>query len=458
MLPAEQFIAKIDSSSTMLRAVAHYLRGKDLSGMGFVPSSELLAKAANFPPKRLRQYVYIFGGRREAVVPSKILELTSEGISRWVVGMYPRRKYPAVMVGSSNGALVHLCAAMKIPWLLQTVLVPVRRPRRLHPDELIQDMEAFRAPARRFLKLNPDLQINQMHDPIQDRLMVQQMGYFRVKRLRLGETYERFLKRRLEPGGTILVSECNYSWPMTQVGERHFFQVGGYGGLEPEEYLNGSRRIGEYLRRNKSDRTRWQAPKPDTVRPEAEWGLEPEFLKDLQRFAKENGYRIRRIAYDDPADPSPWVADLYRWWYAKRGMPSSRLFAESFLLLDPWWVLRTGSIPFWKVFNTGRSAQALKNYIRNRGPFDEIYITLFANSIRGIDQTSIEDWAAMLDCARKKKSFVGVDQGSYPFDLGVYFRFHADLKKSMTARLPMPHTPLTLQQVFRRIRGGAGPF
>ena len=41
----------------------------------------------------------------------------------------PDGRYPAVMIGSSNGALTHLAAACGVPWLPQTVLVPVRRPR-----------------------------------------------------------------------------------------------------------------------------------------------------------------------------------------------------------------------------------------------------------------------------------------------------------------------------------------
>ncbi len=447
-MSAEQFIAKIDSATTMLQAVANFLRRKPLAGLGFVPPSRALSVMANLPPRGLRQYVYIFGGRREAALPRQLLQLRAEEVSRWVVRKFPKRPYPAVMIGSSNGALVHLCAALQIPWLPQTVLVPVRRRARINPDEFQDDVEAFREPARRLLDRNPEWQINQMHDPIQDRLMVQQMGYFRIKRLHLGETYERFLTRCLPPGGTLLVAECTYRWPMTQLGPRHLFQVGGYGGLEPTEYLQGSRRVASFLRAQRADRRRWEPPRPDVERPESEWGFEPALLDDLRRIAKRRGYRLQRLVFRDPADASPFVADLYRWWYARRGLPTRRLFAESFLLLEPWWCLRTGSIPFWKVFNTGRSAEALRHYIRRRGPFNEIYLTLFANAIKGIDQTSIREWKAILRQARTRGAFIGVDEDSYPYDLGVYFRFHPDLQETITARLPFP-APLTLAQLNR---------
>lgn len=450
MIPAGRFVAKIDSSSTMLLAIAHFLRGQDLSGLGFVPASAMLARLINLPPTILRQYVYIRGGRQEAVPPEWLRDLRAEALSEWVVRHYPeRRKYPAVMIGSSNGALIHLCAALRIPWLPQTLLVPVRRKKRLDPDELRTDMEAFREPARRFLEQNPELQVNQMHDPIQDRLMIQQMGYFRVKRLRLGEAYERFLIKSLPAGGTVLVADCTYPWSMTQVGPRHFFQVGGYGGLEAAEYLGGGRRVAGYLKRQQSLCRSWACPPADLVKPEAEWGFEPSLMDDLRSLAARRGWRIRRLAFHDPADVSPLIADFYRAWYRERGLPTSRVFAESFLLLDPWWCLRTGSIPFWMVFNTGRSATSLRAYLARRGPFQELYLTLFANSVPGIDQTTIRQWRSLLNQATERGAFIGVDEVSYPYDLGVYFKFHVELQQRIAARLPLPKAlPLSAWERF----------
>ena len=53
--------------------------------------------------------------------------MRAEEIARWAAELYPRRTYPAIALGSSNGALVHLYAALGIPWLPQTVLIPVRQ-------------------------------------------------------------------------------------------------------------------------------------------------------------------------------------------------------------------------------------------------------------------------------------------------------------------------------------------
>ena len=43
----------------------------------------------------------------------------------------------------------------------------------------------------------------------------------------------------------------------------------------------------------------------------------------MLRFARERGYRVRRIVFDEPEALSPLVADLYRWWYRSAGCPAT---------------------------------------------------------------------------------------------------------------------------------------
>jgi glycine hydroxymethyltransferase len=85
----------------------------------------------------------------------------------------------------------------------------------------------------------------------------------------------------------------------------------------------------------------------------------------------EHGYRIRRLVFDEPMSISPLVADLYRWWYAQRRIPASRLFVESFAVVAPWWTLRTGSVPLWMTFNDENSLAGAHAYLDGR-EFDEI--------------------------------------------------------------------------------------
>jgi hypothetical protein len=258
----------------------------------------------------LQEQVYIWSGRSEAIAPRKLAQANAEDISQWITGLYPQRTYPAVAIGSANGALTHLWAALGIPWLPQTFLIPVAR--RLDPDEPMQDFEWAKRWARVLLEHNSDVQLHQLFDPNQDRLMIRRMAYFRIKRLVLGPAYEQFIRRTLMPGGTLVLVECGLKWPTTRVDDRHVFQFGALGGATPQEYHQGGERVAEYLARYRSPRRRWEPPAPDAERPEAEWGFEPRLGEDAERFARDNGFRLRRVRFEQPESASPLVADFYQ--------------------------------------------------------------------------------------------------------------------------------------------------
>jgi hypothetical protein len=442
------YLADFDSASAMLRANARYLEGKDFPRLGTTaPVAAVqrpLAAAVNALPDRLREQIYIFSGAAEGISPARIGEVRAEEIARWAVGSYPQRRYPAVAIGSSNGALTHLWAALGIPWLPQTVLIPVRA--KIPVDDPAADLEMMRAPAHVLLDANPELELHHMHDPAQDRLMIHRMTYFRIKWIRLAEAYETFLRERLLPGATIFVVECQQSWPTTQVGERHYFQFGAVGGPDVDEYFHGSQRVATYLQRYHASRERWEPPTPDAQRPEAEWGYAPALNDDLARLARECGYRVRRVVFEDPHEPSPLVADLYRWWYTQRGLAPNRLIVDSFILMEPFWTLRTGSAPFWMTVNMEPSADALEAYLNAHPPFDEIYLMLFSHGVNSVGLTPIERWKALLGRARRRSDFLGVDTRAYPRDFATFVRYHTSIPDAIAARYPLPG-PLALSQL-----------
>lgn len=449
---APGFVAGFDSASAMTRSLARFLHGQDFRGLGsepawVEPAAIALGRILNAAPRRLQESIYSLSGRGEAIRPRKLRRANVERIAEWAASLYPPRRYPAVLVGSSNGALVHLAAALGIPWLSQTFLVPVARSG-VHPDEPYQDMRWAQEPARSFLEANPDIVLHHMHDPNQDRLMIRRMTYFRFKRLVLGPAYERFLRERLEPGGTIFLAECDLRWPTTAVGERHLFQFGALGGASIEEYFNGGERVADYLARYGSHRRRWEPPAPDGWRPEAEWGFEPLLRCDVEQFAERHGYKVRRIVYHEPEHASPLVADLYAWRNRRRGIEARRLLVESFIVMEPYWALRTGSIPYWMFFNKRPSAELLGNYCEDREPFREIFMMLFSHGVESVGLEPISGWRALLDRATAKGAFVGVDERAYPRDFAVYPGYSAAVRRQVRARYPMP-APLTLADLDR---------
>ncbi|MDZ4870944.1 MAG: hypothetical protein CLLPBCKN_000332 [Chroococcidiopsis cubana SAG 39.79] len=439
-----KYITDLDSATTALRATAKFLHGKELRSGGFAPSlAASITDAVSYLPKELGKNLSTRSGWLSASSPNVVNDVRAETMSQWVVNQYPQRRYPAAVIGSSNGAAVHLCAALGIPWLPQTLLISLRHP--VDPDEPKQELEWAKAPAQQLLAKNPDLCVYQMHDPNQDRLKVPRVTYFRLKRTRLGTQFQQFLQQNLEPGATLFLLECQYSWLSTQVSDRHVFQFGGKGKLAPDDYFQHSQQIADFLQQNGSQHRYWEPPTPDGRLPESEWGFEGALRDDVEQFARQHGFRVRRIVFDFPQDLSPLVADLYRWWYQERGLPSDRLLVESFVYLQPWLALRLGLVPFWTVFNDRMSAERLNNYLDTAKPYDEIYMTLFSNGLKALGQASIEEWQSILSRARTRGQFIGVNQQTYPGDLASYTRHYTDLKK-LEERYPIPES-LTIQQL-----------
>ena len=418
---ATRQIARFDSSPAMLQALAASLRGRPFPRIGNPPGAGLLASGVNLLSDRAREQVYIWSGWNEALPPERLAEVRADSIAGWAAGLYPEGPYPAVAIGSSNGAAAHLWAAMGIPWLPQTFLVPVRRS--LPPDEAGRDLEFGRRWGPALLEANADLSLHHMHDANQDRLMIHRMTYFRVKRRRLGEPYRRFLERNLPSGGTVFVVDCSLRWPTVRISDRHVFQPGAPGGAGPEEYLRGGPRVEDLLRRYGSPRRRWPYPEPDGESPEAEWGFEPALLGDLEALAGERGWFVRRLTFDRPEDLSPLVADLIGWWFRRRDLPDDRLVVPSFILLDPWRTFRAGRVPFWTTFAVEPSAAALERYLGGGGRFRDLRVTLFSHGVESIGLAGPDRWTRIARTGGLRGGFLGVDPSRFPRDFAVFGRF-----------------------------------
>lgn len=454
---APPYIANFDSASAMLRATAAFLRGEDFPGMGTAPPAiEPLADLINKLPQPLQEVVYTVGSGSEGIPAERLGDVSAEAVAQWMVNEYPQRQYPAVAIGSSCGALVNLCAALGIAWLPQTFLIPVKH-LGIHPDEPKQMMEWGMKPAKALLDANPQLQLHHMHDPNQDRLTIQGMSYFRVKRLRMGATYKNFIENSLPPGGTIFLVECQRSWPATKVGDRHIFQFGALGGATEADFFQGGDRVAAYLERYKSHRRQWEPPAPNGEYPEAEWGFEPALREDVEQYARDRGYQVRRIIFKEPEHLSPFVAELYRWWYKQRHILSNRLLVESFVLLEPMWALRTGSVPFWMKFNMQPSLEWLENYLESTAAYDEINLILFSHGVDAVGLPPIQRWRAVFNLARKHGQFIGVEEDKFPRNFSTLIRYYTDLKRNIPSRYPVPG-PLTLEQLDKFITQAGDRF
>ncbi|MFD7069637.1 hypothetical protein ACFV97_20685 [Streptomyces sp. NPDC059913] len=442
-MKASRAVAAFDSSTGMLRALSRFLGGRENPGLGQapgaleIPLSGFLG-ALDRLPVRVREKAYALSGWTGAVPLSSAGAIRSDELAAWVTGHYPRRRYPVIFIGSSNGALTHLAAALDAAWLPQTLLLPMRR-RGVAVDDPRGDLAAVAGAGRELLAANPDLVLHHMHDPNQDRLMIAGMTYFRVKWHRLPGAYRRFVRERLEPGGLLVAVDCTLSWPTTTVDDRYVFQFGAPGDATPEEYRHGGPRVAEFLARYGSPVRSWNPPAADGESPEAEWGFRPTLLDDLAALAEQCGTPLSALRFDTPQRLSPAVADLYRHWYRRLGLPAERLLAESFLLLDPRQALLTGSVPYWTVFPTESSRAGLDAYLDATEPYDEIRALLFNHGTESIGLASARAWQRTVDRARKIGTLTGVNASAFPRDFAALVRAHRELTRIRLRRpLPLP--------------------
>ena len=451
---APGFLAGHDSATAMVECLSKFLHGKPAESP--IPAGQWYARAINALPVAVRQKLYAASGILDAISPAGLDSLDADEFCHWVYNLYPKQTYPAIAIGSSNGALIHLCAALGIPWLPQTMLIPVRKPSDISVDEPLQTMEWAVKPGEAFLRANPDWQLHHMMDPIHDRLRTQHIAYFRTKKLRLGAWYERFISERLAPGGMLLIFDCQKSWQAVTLGERHYFQLGGDGGIEDQEYYQGSERVAEYLRHQKATINPWRTPTPTGEQPEAEWGFAPALLSDIDRFSQQQGFGTQTLSFTGAQDPSDWVADLHRWWYPQVGIPDNRLLVQSFSMQEPYWVLKTGSVPYWMMFSVDTATQTLEEYLKDASTFDEIYITMLSHGNRTPDEATVDSMNALFSYAAQRGGFIGTDPKKYPRDLGVYARYPTDTKKTITQRYPIAR--LTLEQLWEFAQEQTGQY
>jgi hypothetical protein len=113
------------------------------------------------------------------------------------------------------------------------------------------------------------------------------------------------------------------------------------------------------------------------------------------------------------------------------------LLAECFVLLEPWWTLRSGSVPFWMVFNTEPSRARLAEYLDRAAPYDEIRLLLFSHGVDSVGLATIDNWERLLAKARKIGVLTGVDRDAYPRDFASLARAHRELARIRTV-YPMP--------------------
>ena len=458
-----QGIADFDSASSMLRAIGRYLHFRDFPQLGIPTSLATAMPLINLLPSYLRDMVYSTVGASEAA--DDILSMFgAEKVTQSVVAHFPaHQKYSAVAIGSTNGAFTHLYTAMGIPWLPQTLLMPVKRPKaaaiKQGQLDMTAEMKWGRSVGHTFLEKNPEIELYHMADPNQDQLMIRRMAYFRLKFIKMTEAYKSFLQDALEENGTIILARCRLKWPSTRVAGRHYFQSGAVGGLTANEFIKGSTTVNEFVESQKSSltktgetvlgkehRTDWKAPQSTCEVPEAEWGYAEGLTDDIVRFAKEHGFQVKYLDYDHPENVSPLVADVYHEWKEQLRRPTDSILVESFVLMEPWLTVRYNLTPFWTVFPVKLSLDRLQEYLetchRAGKAFRDGFMFLFCSGTDSIGLAGMDEWKGLLgshfasedaekEFSMGRKLLLGTDEKAFPKDFSFPARYQNELARAV---------------------------
>ena len=392
--------------------------------------------------------------------PDLARHINADDVADWTSAQYGPGPYPVVVVGSASGAAVHLAAALRAPYLPQTTLVAVRE-LGTHPDDARGAMDALAPTARLVAQRNPEVAVYHMHDPAQDRPMLEGMAYLRLKRRALGRTLERFLEERLMPGGTVLLVECTRTWRTRAVGERVYFQFGCLGGVPEEEYHSSGARIADYLARERSPRRRGEPPEPDARRPEA-GGRRP------------NGASTRPCGPTSSTSPTGSGTGC-----AASSPRSRRISATSSPTCTAGGTAggdcrRSGCLcsPTCSGTRCGASASArcrsgsastcssfedLQRYLDRADRYDHIHLNLFSQGLWSPGVVPVHHWRALVEsAARVHGEVIGVDEHAYPLDTGSTMRYQPAFA-ALPPRHPLP-APLDVADIDRFLETGGDSY
>jgi hypothetical protein len=338
-----------------------------------------------------------------------------------------RGPFPVITMGAAlGGASAYLSLALGGPFLPQAFVTTLKRgSMRGDVNEYLQRSLDI---ALRVADENPGLMTIQHYDPVHDGWLTRYVNHLRFKLLDLPSTYAEFIKTKLERGGAVVYLEGGASWLRYRVGPRSIFQVGGWGGISAEEFLEGSDRLRIYARSAGLTLTDWRLKDYPLERgPESEWGSEPGLDTALEAFCKREGYRFVRISLPHPNDFSRLAFDCANFLIRKEGREPAGVQVEMFSQFDATAARQAGLLPLWLIFNTQDSLEYLKSmgkYFPNGKP---VFFSPLATFSVTPDLVPWNAWESALK--GKEWINIGTRPTHYPSDARALVKWVEPLRK-----------------------------
>jgi len=417
------------SSPIVSRAVAAGLRCEfcdnyDLPGWQKI----LLTLLGAFPQSAARFTISRFESI-SGLHPKMMDDFLADELVRQRLGDYEQVSgtFPAITVGAAlGGASAYLSLALGGPFLPQAFVITLKRGSRTGDvnEYLLRSLDT----ALRIADNNPGLMTVQHFDPVHDGWMTRFVNHLRFKLLDLPPAYASFIRSRLDPGGAVVYLESSVTWPRYRVGPRSVFQVGGWGGISAEEFLEGSDRLRVFARSSGQHLTDWKLKYFPLERgPESEWGSEPGLDTALEAFCKREGYRFVRITMPHPNDFSRLAFAAARRLLEKDSRQPAGVLVEMFSQFDSNASRQAGLLPLWLIFNTYDSLEYLKEMRAQFPAGKPVFFSPLATFSVTPDLVPWEDWEAAL--ADIEWSNIGTRPSHYPADARALVKWVEPLRK-----------------------------
>lgn len=404
-----------------------------------------------FPQGLARFVISRFEGL-SGLSPSQVYDLRIERLILERLDDYRHTQgpFPCITLGSAlGGASAHLSLALGGPFLPQAFVLSLRGGSK---DGSIATYYHRSADlAKHIATQNPGVLTIQHYDPVHDEWMTRRVNHLRFKLLELPKAYQDYIRGNLQEGGSVCYLDCRARWLRYRVGEQSFFQVGGWGDISAQEYIDGSPRLERYAQNIGLQDWIWRLVDfPLEEGPESEWGAEAGLGEALEKFCMHNGYQYTPISLPEPHDFSRLAFRALEYLLQKEGREPVGTLIEMFSQFDPTAVIRSGMLPLWLVFNTQDSLDFLKT-MRPELPSDKpIFFSPLATFTLTPDIVAFPEWGKALQGLNWQN--IGARPSHYPADALALINWSAPLRawvNQNTAPIQELLTPGELQRLVQ---------
>lgn len=404
------------SSPIVTRAVAAGLSGQYCPAYQFEPWKRAALQLLGLFPQNLARFVISRFERFSGLPRAAVENLAIDNLVEERLHDYQELKgpFPCIILGSAlGGTSAHLALALGGPFLPQAFVLSLQGGAK---DGDIQTyFQRSVSLARRITDRNPHVLSIQHYDPIHDEWMTRYVNHLRLKLLYLPIKYQDFIERNLSAGGSVCYLDCEATWLRYRIGPSNVFQVGGWGDISADEFIQGSQRLESYCKAIGLPKKRWMLPEfPLEVGPESEWGSEPGMAEAVEQFCTQKGYRFIHIRLPQPQDFSRLAFHSVRLALEKENRTPAGVLIEMFSQFDATAIRKSGLLPLWLVFNTLDSLNFLKT-MRSEFPTGKpVFFSPLATFTPTPDLTPWNEWQAVLDGLEWQN--IGARASHYPAD------------------------------------------